>query len=174
MPNGAQDRATFWLKEKGDNGAKEASAVIRMRENQSAANRERVLCWRSQIQRRKRGTRCFLACLLQVRAGRRKCVSSAALCTQRYRTHRQGETGWRERGSVVWRERGNGRSLIQSGREKGRVIYVLLQPDSVAGQHEKCQSRYYVASLQNQRAGEKVISSHGNEDKCMVMLNRKL
>lgn len=87
---------------------------------------------------------------------------------------KQGGEREKERGSVVWRERGNGRSLIQSGREKGRVIYVLLQPDSVAGQHEKCQSRYYTASLQNQRAGEKVISSHRNEDKCTVMLNRKL
>ena len=40
---------------------------------------------------------------LQVWAGRRICVSSAALCTQRYRTHRQGETGWRE---GVWNKVG--------------------------------------------------------------------
>lgn len=96
---------------------REASAVIRMEENQSAANRERVLCWRSQIQRRKRGTRCFLAFLLQVRAGRRKCVSSAALCTQRYRTHRQGETGWRERVRECGMEREREWEVPDSERE---------------------------------------------------------
>lgn len=91
----------------------------------------------------KRGTerKCFSPRLfLQVRAGRRKCVSSGALSTQRYRTPRQGETGWRE---GVWnrvrvRETENGRSLIQSGRERGGWYMfcgaLSLQPDSVAGQ----------------------------------------
>lgn len=55
--------------------------------------------------------------------------ASAALWTQRCRTQRQGETGWRGREcgseSAGERERENGRSLIQSGRREGRVIYVL-------------------------------------------------
>lgn len=80
---------------------------------------------------------------LQVRAGRRKCVSSAALCTQRYRTHRQGETGWRERGSVVQRgrERMGGPWFRAGGRGEGDICPAVLQPHSVAGQDEKCQSR---------------------------------
>lgn len=77
----------------------------------------------------KRGTgrKCFSPRLfLQVRAGRRKCVSSAALCSQRYRTHRQGETGWRE---GVWsgvREREREWEVPDTEREgERRVIYVM-------------------------------------------------
>ena len=47
----------------------------------------------------------FPSLMLQVQAGKRKCVSSAALCSQRYRTHCQGETGWRERECVEWIQR---------------------------------------------------------------------
>lgn len=69
--------------------------------------------------------KCFSPRLfLQVWAGRRKCVSSAALCNQRYRTQRQGETEWRER---VWNRVREGEwEVPDSEREgEGRVIYVL-------------------------------------------------
>lgn len=75
---------------------------------------------------------------LQVWAGRRKCVSQAALFSECYRTHRQGETGWRE---GVWdrakeseteskseAKRGNGRSVIQNrgGRGEGDICSAVL------------------------------------------------
>lgn len=75
---------------------------------------------------------------LQVWAGRRKCVSQAALYSECYRTHRQGETGWRE---GVWdrakdseteskseAKRENGRSVIQNrgGRREGDICSAVL------------------------------------------------
>lgn len=71
-------------------------------------------------------------------------------------------------------ERENGRSLIQSGREKGRVIYVLLQSDfSHRATREVLELLFRSISIQKLDAGS-VISSHRNEEKCMVIFKRTL
>lgn len=128
---------------------------------------------------------------LQVRAGRRKCVSSAALCTQRYRTHRQGETGWREREGVWYREGEREWEVPDSEREgEGRVIYVLRCYSLIQSQGRtrsvraeqssrgiECKCAAGLKSKQKawrESGDDKVISSERNEHKCMIMLKRRL